>query len=100
MARGKRDSAVSTAVERQHTRTVASRTRVSAARMGARGNFSRGAKPPTPKQVVIFSARRRKNRPSFGAPRAQTKIFVFILCRFKFNDVTVSADGISQERST
>ena len=39
--------------------------------------FQRGAKPPTFLKTDTFSARRTKNRPFFGAPRAQTKNFTF-----------------------
>ena len=35
--------------------------------------FQMGAKPPTLKKVETFSARRTKNRPFFGVPKAQTK---------------------------
>ena len=51
--------------------------------MGARRNVPEGTKPPTLKMLTRFLARRTKNRPFFGAPKAQAKIFAF----FFFRDV-------------
>ena len=45
--------------------------------MGARRNVPEGTKPPTLKMLTRFLARRTKNRPFFGEPKAQTKTVAF-----------------------